>query len=80
MYKEQKNYPDYIRGRFSPANSAQARDLIEKQVTPSEKERPSMAEVLKHEWFKMADAASTSEVLKSCTSKSASSKSSNANN
>ena len=72
MYREQTDYPDYIRSRFSEANSAPARDLVEKMVTPSEQDRPTMADVLQHQWFTVAAAAAVGEVLRSCSSGSGS--------
>ena len=51
MYREQTNYPEYIRGRFNEPISELARDLIEFIVQPDEKQRPTMADILAHEWL-----------------------------
>ena len=51
MYKEQTNYPAYIRSRFSNIVSQPAQDLVERMVNPDEHQRPTMDDVLKDEWL-----------------------------
>lgn len=50
LYKEQTDYPAFIRSRFLEAMSHSSRNLIEIMFDPNEKDRPTMAEVLQHEW------------------------------
>lgn len=50
MYKEQTDYPKFIRSRYIDCNTRLARNLLEALFDPTEKYRPTMAEVLQHEW------------------------------
>ena len=50
LYKEQTDYPKFIRSRFLESVSNSARNLIEWMVDPDEKNRPTMAQALTHEW------------------------------
>ena len=51
MHQEMTNYPAFIRTRFNDHNSPLVRDLIETIFHPSDRVRPTMAEVLKHKWI-----------------------------
>lgn len=51
LYKEQVDYPSFIRSRFLGPNTESVRNLMELMFNPNEKDRPTMADVLQHEWI-----------------------------
>lgn len=50
LYREQTEYPNFIRSRFMEANSESARNLMQLMFNPNEHERPTMEDVLQAEW------------------------------
>lgn len=51
MHKEQTDYPAYIQARFTDSMSEKVRDLMERIFHPDDKQRVTMADVLKHNWI-----------------------------